>query len=87
MFHPDNIHKNQILVSVWLWNFFKVGDRGGFISENNGRFSNYPKNAIKDWRLKKLTTLILIFLLIKCLIFNQIFSGILPQHIFVEKHE
>ena len=56
MFHPDNIHQNQILVSVWLWNFFKVDDRGGLISENNGRFSNYPKNAIKDWRLKKLTT-------------------------------
>ena len=38
----------------------------------------------KDWRLKKLTILTLIFLLIKCLIFNQIFSGILPLYIFVE---
>ena len=42
------------------------------------------EDLYKDWRLKKLTILISIFLLIKCLIFNQIFSGILPLHIFVE---
>ena len=41
-----------------------------------------PRKRSKDCRLKKQT--IFLFLLIKCLIFNQIFSGILSLHIFVE---
>ena len=47
----------------------------------------YPMFAIrydKDCSEKKLTIFTPIFYVIKCLIFNQIFSGILPWHIFVE---
>ena len=39
-------------MSVWLWNFFKVDDRGGLISESNGRFSNDSKMLLKTGDLK-----------------------------------
>ena len=75
--------KNQVRAN-WFFNFSKssVDQKGDSVFT-----LSYHQNTTqrpKDWRLKKLTILILIFLLIKCLIFNQIFSGILPLYIFVE---
>ena len=40
----------------------------------------------KDWPLEKETKSKSIFCLMKCLISNQIFSGILPLHIFDGNH-
>ena len=42
---------------------------------------------VKECSEKKMTNFTPMFYIIKGLIFNQIFSGILPLHIFVEDHQ